>query len=192
MTQPPYTPPEQPQAPQMPQAPYPPQAPGQLPYTAPTAAAMAAPPAPKKRKTGLIVAIVIIAVAVLATASYFGVKLVVGNKLTPYCQTALTVSSQIEDLSNQLTTASTDGDMDEMSRIIGEMIDLFDQLRDASPPDTVAPSLDTVYDYLTHIKEFIDSKDMVGYLEYTSQHDPMEFASAASTVDTATVEYCNG
>jgi len=140
----------------------------------------------------LIVAIVIIAVAIVAAGGYFGFKEAIGNKLTPYCRAAANVSSQIEELSNELTAASTEVDLDQMSQIMGQMITLFDQLRDANPPDTVSPSLDTVYDYLTHIKEFIDDKDMVGYVNYMSQHDPAEFATAATTVDTASNQYCNG
>ena len=161
-------------------------------YAAPAAPMYIAAPAPKKKKTGLIVAIVIVAVALVAAGGYFGFRQVVGNRLTPYCRAAVDVNSQIEDLSNELTTASAEADLDQMSQIMDQMITLFDQLRDANPPDTVAPSLDTVYDYLTHIKAFIDSQDMTGYLDYMSDHDPTAFATAATTVDTETNKYCNG
>lgn len=198
--------PQVPETPQAPQAPYPPQQapyppgqaypagqPQQFQYAAPAAPMyVAQPPAPKKRRTGMIVAIVIVAVALVAAGGYFGFRAVIGNRLTPYCRAANDVTTQIQELSDELTTASTQGDLDQMSEIMGEMLDVFDQLRNASPPDTVAPSLDTVYDYLTHVKDFIDSQDMVGYMTYMSQHDPMEFATAATTVDTASVEYCNG
>ena len=131
-------------------------------------------------------------VVIAAVGGYLGVKAFLGNKLTPYCQTLNGVSGQIEDLTSQLTAASTTGDMDQMSDIMGQMITLFDKLRSASPPDTVSPSLDTVYDYLTAIKGYIDSQDIVGYMDYMSQHDPVEFATAATTVDTASREYCLG
>lgn len=181
-----------PQAPQaLQQAPYPPGQPQQPQYAAPAYSATQ-PPAPKKRKTGMIVAIIVVAVAIVAAGGYFGFKAVVGNRLTPYCRTFISVGSQMEDLSSRMTTASAEADLDEMSQIMGEMITLFDQLRDSSPPDTVSPSLDTVSDYLTHVKGYIDSGDITGFLEYMSQSDASEFATAASTVDTASVDYCNG
>ena len=184
----PYPPqgPQAPYPPQAPQAPYPPQ---QVPYAAP---AYVPPAAPKKKKTKLVAIIVAIVVVVAAVGGYLGVKAFLGNKLTPYCQTLNNISGQIDDLSSQLTTASSNADLDQMSDIMGQMISLFDQLRAASPPDTVSPSLDTVYDYLTHTKEFIDSQDITGYMDYVSQHDPVEFAEAAATVDSASREYCLG
>ena len=149
-------------------------------------------PAPKKKKTGMVVAIILIVVAVVATGGYFGFKAVVGNKLTPYCRTFISVGSQMEDLSDQMNSAGASGDLNEMSEVMGEMIALFDQLRNSSPPDTVSPSLDTVYDYLTTIKGFIDSKDLVGYINYMSSSSSVDFATAATTVDEASVAYCNG
>ena len=192
----PQTPPapEQPQAPQQPQAPYPqqPYAPQPQYAAAPVAPAyVAQAPAPKKKRTGLIVAIVIVAVALVATGGYFGFRQAVGNRLTPYCRAAADVNSQIEDLNNELATASSDADLDEMSQVMGELIDVFDQLRSASPPDTVAPALDTVYDYLTHLKGFIDTGDMMGYLNYINEHDPTELLNAATTVETASNQYCS-
>lgn len=139
-----------------------------------------------------MVAIIIVAVALVGTGVFFGYRSVVGNRLTPYCKAFASVGDQMDDLESQMNDATSDEDMDQMGEIMGEMIDLFDQLRNASPPDTVSPSLDTVYDYLTHIKEAIDSGDMSGYIDYVSQHDPDEFMTAATTVDTESLAYCNG
>jgi len=189
-TYPPQTPAYPPQEPQNPfgQAPTMPQPQ----YAQPGQPPMGAPEPPKKKgKAGKVVLIVVIVVAIVAAVGYFGFKAFFGNRLTPYCQTYVKIGTQVEDLNNQMVSASANADMDEMSDIMGQMITLFDELRDSSPPDTVAPSMDTVIDYLTHIKQFVDTQDFTGYEDYMNQHDPMEFANAADTVDSASLEYCN-
>jgi len=138
----------------------------------------------------MVILIVVVAMAVLATAGVLVAKSVFGNFLDPYCRTAGSVSAQLEDLNTQLTTAASTFNMDEMSDIMGQMITLFEQMRDASPPDTVTPSLDTLLDYLTHVKDYIDSRNLWGYLAYSSQHSNQEIQDAVTTLQTASLEYC--
>jgi len=150
------------------------------------------PEAPKKKgKTGKVIIIVLIAVAVVVAAGIIGYKAIVGNRMTAYCQTYIKIGNQADDLNAQMDSASSNGDMAKMSDIMSQMVSLFDELRDSSPPDTVAPSLDTVIDYMSNTQQYLETGDIEGYVNYMQQHSTGEFENAVKMVDSASVEYCN-
>jgi len=153
----------------------------------------APPEVPKKNKTGivvLVVTIVVVVLAVLVTAGVLLTKSVVGNSLSPYCRAASSAASQLEDLNNQLTTASTTFDMETMSDVMGKMVTILDEMRAASPPDSVAPSLDIVVNYLSRVKTYIDTRDLLGYISYSAHTNPQDVKDAINTIQTASIAYC--
>ena len=188
MTQPPFGSAPDPQMP--PQAYAPPQvSEPQQPY--PPAPVQPMAPPPKKSKAGLTVVIILVVLALVGVGGYFGFRAVFANRLTPYCQTYIQVGKEMPAIESQLANVNYEN-LSEVSDAYGALLGKMQELRDASPPDTVIPSLDITVNYLTEAKGYADANDFEGLVAFLTTNATAEFQTAAQKVDDATVAYCNG
>jgi hypothetical protein len=150
-----------------------------------------AQPPKKKAKGWLIALIIVVVLALAATAGVLVVRSLVGNRTTPYCQTYIRLGDEMPPISARLTQAQANGDFTEISSALAEMIAGFTELSDANPPaDAVAP-LDTVVDYLQSLKVYADNNDGDGYNAYVSANGSGAFLTASNSVDEVSVAYCS-
>jgi hypothetical protein len=151
--------------------------------------AAAPAPAPKKKRTGLIVLIVVLAVAIVGTGVFLGVKSVIGNRLTSYCQTFKSMETQMTDAATQMSTAASAGDISGVSDALDSMISSFTNLQTTNPPDTVSPALETFIRDFGAIKQATDTDGLEGFVtSYTTYAS--EIDQASTTIDDASVAYC--
>ena len=178
--------PTPPSGPAYPSRPYSPQ----TAYLAPSPA-----PAPVKKKSKAWLVVLIIALVVLGAiaALCFTVlrPVIFGHRSTPYCQTYIRLSHEMPEANQRLADAQADGDLPAVEAALNEIIGQFQELRDANPPENIAPSIDTVITYFTDLKEFVAADDPEGYNDYLSSQSKESFTQATTAIDDDTVIYCN-
>ncbi|MDR0285696.1 MAG: hypothetical protein LBI33_12550 [Propionibacteriaceae bacterium] len=180
--QPPVAQPLQPVSqPVTPQGPFPPAGP-QMPFAPPV------PPVPPKKKRGWLIAlIIVVAVAVVGTGAYFGVRAVLGNRLTTYCKTYINLQDDIQASSDKMSAVGS-GDQAGMSAALSEMTGYFQQLQAANPPETVVAPMDTMLGYFAQLQGYVDGTDTTDPNLWAISSD--EFSAAGQAIDDATVAYC--
>jgi len=134
--------------------------------------------------------IIVVVVAMVAAGGLIAVRILLGNRISAYCQDVSHLADQLTAVNNQINQGYLQADFTQVSGALDTALQSLNKLRNENPPPDAVDPLDSMIGFISQLKGYADTNDVIQYFLFVVQKYQSDFITPSSLLEQASLQYC--